>query len=387
MIKIALNTLLKFFMNNIIEKALKIYIFFVIILAFFFGFDFFKIHFLTNKFLYHSDFYINYECGFIRRGIDGQIIYFLSSITSVNPKSIQQFYNLVFFLIFIFLIVNFFIKKRIPYYLIFSTGLLLIFIMFIRTGLRKDHLMIVYFFLLIEILKKSKNQKFIFICLNGVIIIATLSHEIFFLISFFPTIFYLNKYKFNKSSLNKALYLIPSFFVFLIIVLYYSGSQVEAHKILESWKALDIHDLKFSTGLFDKVFYIWTMNYTFYVYISIVINILLQALFIYFITKILRKKEYQKLFILQYFVCILLCIIAIDYSRWIFFTNFTILISVFSVSKEQIFDTEFNKPKILKILVCYLILGIPYAIWSVKSYILSTPLIIPYNIKLWMQGL
>ena len=57
------------------------------------GFNNFNLALIWDSFFY-SDFYFNYKSGFIRRGLDGAIIYYLASLTNFNPLILQKTINL-----------------------------------------------------------------------------------------------------------------------------------------------------------------------------------------------------------------------------------------------------------------------------------------------------
>ena len=285
------------FLNQSMIK--KIFAFFALVLIgfyFYFGFQGFNLMKIWNSF-YQSDFYINYKGGFVRRGLDGQIIYELSKVTSVNAVWIQKTYNLLFFLIFAALVGYFMLRYRPPFFVVFSTSILLLFVFYMGRGIRKDHILLVFFFLSGFEIVKRKNKTVAFITVNLLSIIASLIHELYFIVSFFPIVLLLKNFIFEKDQLSEylrsALFLLPSALVFLIIFFFGLGNNDQELAILASWKQIGVENILFNSGIFDRSIYIWELGFTRNQYISFLIALMLHLVFMMIILK--KKSTYQRI--------------------------------------------------------------------------------------------
>lgn len=187
-----------FFILN--KSKIICFILLVVIFSSLLHFQYYNYEFLIN----YPEFFINYSSGFIRRGFDGELIYLLSEIFSINPLSIRLFYWLVNLVVFIILIFRHF-SKRFPIYFLFASTILLSEI----SGayiFKKDLILINLFILLVYI---TKEKCFIQILLfNIILIVGTLMHEVFFIFSIVPAILIL---KTDKGKLYSFLYLYPRF--------------------------------------------------------------------------------------------------------------------------------------------------------------------------------
>lgn len=354
-----------------------IFILFLSIYTLYIGFNNFNYDGLS-KLLFQSDYYINYESGFVRRGLDGQIIFSLSKYFNLNAVLLQKTYNLLFLFIFIILNVLFILKNKPPLYLIFSFSVLLLYFIYITNDLRKDHMMIVFFFLLIAVLKKEITYYKKVILINAIFIVGTLCHEIFYLISIIPTVFILSDLSFKNiiQLKNKILGItfLPTL-LFIIISIFFKGNIETSKAILSSWEHLGVHKLQFNDGIFNGTHYFWKILTPFQS-LGLLFTIFLHFIFVSNALKdqfIYKKKIYKFLFI-QYLVCILLCVVAIDYSRWIFLFTMTFLITIYSGKQMKTVNLQWF-PKInVCIMVLYLFIGMPYSRWTPKSWLLSTPL-------------
>lgn len=384
------------FLNQSMIK--KIFAFFALVLIgfyFYFGFQGFNLMKIWNSF-YQSDFYINYERGFVRRGLDGQIIYELSKIISVNAVWIQKTYNLLFFLIFAALVGNFMLRYRPPFFVVFSTSVLLLFVFYLGRGIRKDHILLVFFFLSCFEIVKRKNKTVAFITVNLLSIIASLTHELYFIVSFFPIVLLLKNFIFEKDQLSEyfksVLFLLPSILIFIIIFFFGLGNSEQQIAILASWKQIGVENILFNSGIFDRSLYIWELGFTQNQYISFLIAIMLH--FVFMIIMISNDLKNRKLKInfcilmgLQYSVLLLLSIVAKDFSRWIFLCNFTTLIPVYILKKKSTYQGSESENSFLFFkkmywipYILFFINTMPHSGWSFNDYVVYNPVNLVYKI-------
>mgnify|MGYP001332876319 CR=1 FL=1 len=174
---------------------------------------------------------INYQNGFVRRGLIGELIYLFSNIFNNNIKASFLIVLSIFVIFYYFL--NFQITKNlklnfINYFIIFSPLLYLFFVVISKVGVKKEiFLYIFYIYYLLQVSSKNynldKNWKFIFI-----FPLILLIHEgMYFYIPYLilPLVFIIKKEDYNKAALQ--------FFVFFLvsslveIVLYFNKGTIE----------------------------------------------------------------------------------------------------------------------------------------------------------------
>ncbi|MEG2762554.1 hypothetical protein [Chryseobacterium sp.] len=386
---------ISFFNQSVIKKIFAFFALIVIAFYFYFGFQGFNVMKIWNSF-YQSDFYINYEGGFVRRGLDGQIIYELSKITSMNAIWIQKTYNLLFFLIFAALAGYFIVKYRPPFFSVFSTSILLLFVFYLGRGIRKDHILLVFFLLSCFEIVRRKNKTLAFISVNLLSITASLIHELYFIVSFFPIVLLLKNFIFEKDQLSEylrsALVLLPSTLVFMIIFFLGLGNSDQQQAILASWKQMGVENILFNSGIFNRSLYIWELGFTRNQYISFLAAIALHFVFmIIMISNDLKNRKlkinFYLLIVLQYGVLLLLSIVAKDFSRWVFLCNFTTLIPVYILKKKSRYMSSESENSFLffkKIYwlpyILFFINTMPHSGWSFNDYVVYNPVNLVYKI-------
>ena len=187
-----------------------------------------------------SDWLINYEAGFVRRGLWGQIFYYLYDFLGVNIGYLVYFLSYLFLFIFLYIFIREWKRNNLSLFLLPSVCLVGAFSMSYLLWFRRD----VLIFLLIWFILRSYhsfllgNKKALWgvYLLSGVTI---LSHEASFFY-FVPLLglhfFLLQK---DKDSLRMAfgktiLFLLPIVFVMLLCI-FYKGDERMANEIWHSW--------------------------------------------------------------------------------------------------------------------------------------------------------
>ena len=163
-----------------------------------------------------TDWIINYEGGYIRRGLLGEISINLSDLFNLDIKyiffilhfSIYLFFHLLFYAYF-----KNFSKNYIFYFLCFSPLVFLYPLATFEAFSRKEIFYITFFLLSCFISLKINNRKIIFLSTNLLVLLSYLIHEssIFF-INFFYLIFFI--------FLKKNNYKLNIFEILIIIVIY-----------------------------------------------------------------------------------------------------------------------------------------------------------------------
>lgn len=336
--------------------------------------------------LFKSDAYINYAGGFMRRGLDGEIIYRLCLFFKWTPWKAQAMYALLTILLFSILLIYFILRYEIPLLPLFSMSCLLCLLFYSKTGIRKDHIIFTFFLIYVVYLKKSElaGNFRIYIKLNFILIASILIHEITFIFFLFPTIIYffiLNQYKIDKQLIfaaTKTLFF--PFFVFLLCSFIFNGDQKIEQDIIQSWSFLGVKNIVFWTGVFAEPYYIWNFLKSELSYIYFILIFIFHFIFILLSTKVDGKKSkyiFRTLLFCQFTSAILLSLVASDFSRWIVYSSFTSIFFIF-ICKKKIIEPEIEEKQQKNhiyyiILFQYLFLGIPFSTGEdLKKYFEST---------------
>jgi hypothetical protein len=369
-----------------------------------------------------SEFLINYQGGFVRRGLLGELILILYKYLGIEPYTIIVFGSALAYLTLIVFFVIAFLKKGYPVFI-------LPFVFFLGNPVinefwvRKD-ILIVLIFLIVMYFALNKS-KYYLILVNLFLIIGILIHEsiafftfpILLLIVSNNTIFYQNKTTI-KSILISASQLLPSFIAFLA-TLYHHGSQIVANKIWSSWNSIP-----FPQGNPAQIPYAidgltWTKERAITIMISTLKNFndgiyaplawLLILSLIYFIStntdkmnlerlsikplKMINKTNISNILIFQLLTVIPLFVMGWDYGRWVFFwitTSFAIIVLVpekklavlfpsiiatLSSKINYIMDSFLSKSRGFLLLLCILI-GVPVCSWNLFSCVNTNSFII-----------
>ncbi|WP_162623258.1 hypothetical protein [Confluentibacter sediminis] len=185
-----------------------------------------------------SEFLVNYQGGFVRRGLTGEILFFIARNFNINVEwtiKIICFICLVMVSIFF---IRAFLKKGYSLYILplcffLGSGI------FSNDWIRKDYLFFCFFIPIIFLLYKNNLSLIMkFIVVNFLTTFIILSHEVFAFFSI-PILYLLlcNQYKnkgiFKSITLSLA-FLLPSIFAFLS-TLYFHGNHEMINSIWNSW--------------------------------------------------------------------------------------------------------------------------------------------------------
>lgn len=256
-------------------------------------------------------------------------------------------------------------------------SVMLLYIYYLDRGLRKDHIILVFFIAsILVILSKSLSKITKLIMVNLLLIIGSLIHEILFVISFFPILIVLifsEEIKI-KTIIKNIFYLAPAGIAFLIVVLFYSGTPTQEAAILNSWKPLGLHNLYFNSGIFNKSLYFSELKITnkqvFAFFVMLFMHFLFVGIPIY--SKINSSKlrnAFVALIGLQYVIILVLSFVAIDYSRWVFIGDFTTIITIYLLKSKYSNTYETAVPNFIKKIqfipyILYFFVTMPHSGWT-----------------------
>lgn len=296
-----------------------------------------------------SELLINYQGGFVRRGLLGEIIFQAHKNLRINPYFFILCFSLITYLLLVFFFVKSFIQKG---YSLF----ILPFVFFLGNPIihdfwvRKDVLQVLLF---ITIIKASfKEGPWKYFTINSLLILALLIHEGigFFCFPILILILFQElKRQYNSffNALTRTfLSILPSLPVFLIVI-YFNGSTQIAFDIWSSWSNIDfpfqseftpnppasIDGLTWSLdkGLMASKSTLYNFNNDIYAPIAWLLIIIV----IYFIVSNLDHLRYRifrhtpkntfdnasisAILIFQFVAVFPLFILGWDYSRWVFY--------------------------------------------------------------------
>lgn len=335
------------------QKCIKIWNIFAGLIGLALLFFAIKQFILTPNLLVHPDNFINYEGGFIRRGLDGQLLYSLSRFFNINILTTISVYNVSTLILAIILIVVFKIKNKIPTYILLSMSILLLYLMYIDGGVRKDHVLFIFIFLQSSFFSKklsfkSVGSKISFVLMN---ILGTLIHEVFFIITFLPVIigFWIeSKIHVNVNFAQRLFLVLPSTVLFILLLTVFVGNNEQADLIKHSYYNIS-YNLDYLNALFSKSFFFWNQNYNLKSIIIFLGTLFLHVLFIWISVYNQLEYSYRKflftiLLLGQSMVLIFLCMISIDYARWVFLCFFSLIVFIY----------QYNLPKSKELNIVYL---------------------------------
>ena len=184
-----------------------------------------------------SDWLINYEGGFVRRGLIGEIITNFSTILSINLRDSILIFQIIFFISYYFLIMSFcknLIKNRLIILAIFTPIFILYPVAEIEVLGRKE--LIIFTIFLSYLFFDIKNLKIQFIYKLILFPISILTWEPVFL--FFPFIFLIDLFVFKIQKFDKKLlYILISYFVsiFFVILIYLNPFSQENYSVMSDF--------------------------------------------------------------------------------------------------------------------------------------------------------
>ena len=305
-----------------------------------------------------TDWLINYEGGFVRRGLLGQIVFELSKLLNIQIKflilifqiSIYLIYFILFFLLLSKIETNFF------WLLIIFSPISFLYPMAELEALGRKDIFVITSFLIFSIINYRSFSSLLF----SFIFIFTLScliHEItFFYIFHYLFVFYVKNKIFINQKLNIKHYLVS--FLSLGVLLYlnlYLHNFVVIEDIVNSYNYENLTALSGSfshiSPTIDSVFFKTFSNINIVTIARYGFLILISTIpFIYFI-KIKSDYEnkyfnFQNIFISNILLSIPLYLLIFDWGRVIYINyNFFIIIIIF-IFNSNLINTKYLQKKI-----------------------------------------
>lgn len=310
-----------------------------------------------------TEFLINYQGGFVRRGLLGEILLKVYNVSGLSPYVPILLSCIAAYFLLLFFFIRSFLKNGYPIFI-------LPFVFFLGNPVindfwvRKDILMILFFILIIYLSTKKSFLSLIFI--NLLFMTAILIHESIGFFGFPILLLILAGQKdFSaetttgviKSLSLSMLKLLPSAMTFLS-VLYCKGSQKTAELVWESWKTVPFPFQQNGGGIPTAIDTLsWSLKKGLSLGLATLNNFdggvsapiawfIMISLIYYVLTntdklnvrilkhnpdKNFNKTNLSNLLVIQMFSVAPLFVLGWDYSRWIFFwvvSSFVIIILV-----------------------------------------------------------
>jgi hypothetical protein len=194
-----------------------------------------------------SEFLINYEGGFVRRGLLGELLFWFAEYSGIDVVLTIKVISVVCCVSVCLFFVREFLKRGYSLYIIplcfFCGGIILS-----MSWIRKDFLMFCCFISILLIYRKGSIPLLLkIILINLISVFMILTHEVFGFFTF-PVVFFLLFYVFRKSmavftsGLIAFISLLPCLLAFLL-VLHAHGSPEIAQAIWNSWSKFSVNEL------------------------------------------------------------------------------------------------------------------------------------------------
>ena len=332
-----------------------------------------------------NELFINYQAGFIRRGLLGEIFWQINKLFLLKPLIFFSYFFLILYLIQIYLFAKLFREYSNFYYIyiiIFLSPALILFpiydvnLYFIKDVLVK--LTILYHAYIIVRNKNNKDNKVYIKNLKFILIpfltIVMLVHEfqvLFLSIHFLLSISFMK----SKNEIIKILKLYTILIIPIILILIFIGDSAQYENLNSILKIFEIDNVhsQLAGGFYKTIggFYKWHFYYFSYKdFIQLLLSLFLGVgIFFLFFNLLIKEKvlafknKYQKYYI-YFFIPPLLCfLLALDHGRNISLvaTHLVVFFSVLTLDKEKLkiiknkLDDDFFKKFLLIILVFFYI--------------------------------
>ena len=305
-----------------------------------------------------TDWLINYEGGFVRRGLLGQIVFELSKLLNIQIKFLILIFQISIYLIYFLLFFLLLSKRETNFFwlLIIFSPISFLYPMAELEALGRKDIFVITSFLIFSIINYRSLSSLLF----SFIFIFTLScliHEItFFYIFHYLFVFYVKNKIFINQKLNIKHYLVS--FLSLGVLLYlnlYLHNFVVIEDIVNSYNYENLTALSGSfshiSPTIDSVFFKTFSNINIVTIARYGFLILISTIpFIYFI-KIKSDYEnkyfnFQNIFISIILLSIPLYLLIFDWGRVIYINyNFFIIIIIF-IFNSNLINTKYLQKKI-----------------------------------------
>ena len=314
-----------------------------------------------------SDWLINYEGGFVRRGLIGELITNFSIMLSLKLRDTILIFQLLFFTCYYFLIILFcknLLQNRLIILAIFSPIFILYPVAEIEALGRKE--LIIFLIFLSYLLTDIKNFKVQIIYKVILFPISILTWEPVFI--FFSFVFLIDLFVFQIRNFDKKFfYLIASYFIsiFLVILIYLNPFSQENHNVMRDFLNNEFGEICYmscdfvgqqSSNSFSELYQTFLVKFKFTYALRYLIIILIGFFPLYLLStysKINHKKQiliiskFKNLFfpfLLVFLPSTVLYLVMYDWARVVHISySFSLLTFLYLIKENFI---EFSKQNI-----------------------------------------
>ena len=308
-----------------------------------------------------TDWIINYEGGYIRRGLLGEISINLSNFLALNIKYVFFLIHLSIYLLFHLLFYNFFsnFKKNYIFYLLCFSPLVFLYpIATFEAFARKEIFYITFFLLNCYLAIKISNRSIIFFSTNLLVILSYLIHESSL---FFLSFFYLSYFVFLKKN-NYKTKLSELGFIFIVysVLLYLLSLPVTDEKLSKMIFLINENFFEITefSGAISWLQRSGSSAFLFLQNSSISVNIFQNILFLHFliiflyllyINNFFRYGKYFFIFtIISFFSPLMLFIVGPDWGRFVYILyNFCLIFTFYCLYDDKKVFVNINQLPII----------------------------------------
>jgi len=322
---------------------------------------FFYLRLQTNFFPYqyvYTEWLINYEGGFVKRGLGGQIILEITKIFKLKLEYATLILQTLGYSLFFYFFYQFTkkIEKNFFWYLIIFSPLLIVYPLIVLEALGRKDIFVISFFLIFTFLKQ-KNIHAVIYSFYIIFFISTLIHEItIFYIFHYLFVIYL-KINFLKKKIEiKNIYYIFLFLFLLIFFNIYLSKFVDLDKMVSIYSEYNIKITTQSGAIsWLKPSFVSIMEGTLKaislksIFKYLVIYFLALFPFIFFLR---TKKNYNKylsikFIILTFFLLLIpMHLLIYDWGRVAYISMNFLTIIIILMFKKKMIDENFLNNKI-----------------------------------------
>ena len=314
-----------------------------------------------------SDWFINYEGGFVRRGLIGELITNFSIMLSLKLRDTILIFQLLFFTSYYFLIILFcknLLQNRLIILAIFSPIFILYPVAEIEALGRKE--LIIFLIFLSYLLTDIKNFKVQIIYKVILFPISILTWEPVFI--FFSFVFLIDLFVFQIRNFDKKFfYLIASYLIsiFLVILIYLNPFSQENHNIMRDFLNNEFGEICYmscdfvgqqSSNSFSELYQTFLVKFKFIYALRYLIIILIGFFPLYLLStysninhkkQILIISKFKNLFfpfLLAFLPSTVLYLVMYDWARVVHISySFSLLTFLFLIKENFI---EFSKQNV-----------------------------------------
>jgi len=314
-----------------------------------------------------SDWFINYEGGFVRRGLIGELITNFSIMLSLKLRDTILIFQLLFFTSYYFLIILFcknLLQNRLIILAIFSPIFILYPVAEIEALGRKE--LIIFLIFLSYLLTDIKNFKVQIIYKVILFPISILTWEPVFI--FFSFVFLIDLFVFQIRNFDKKFfYLIASYLIsiFLVILIYLNPFSQENHNIMRDFLNNEFGEICYmscdfvgqqSSNSFSELYQTFLVKFKFTYALRYLIIILIGFFPLYLLStysninhkkQILIISKFKNLFfpfLLAFLPSTVLYLVMYDWARVVHISySFSLLTFLFLIKENFI---EFSKQNV-----------------------------------------